>query len=188
MCATINNSPDCASVATQVTSPSASNFGVKARPSSTSLVEPGAANADGLATSVSRAKNGCSALASALGSTLGSALAHQCHESNLLGRIVAERADELGRDRRGAELLHAAQRHAHVLGLEQDGDAAWIEDLVDRSRDLRSQALLRLQSPRIEIHKPRQLGEPDHTLDRLVGDMRLAHERHHVMLALGVEG
>src|SRR5262245_38850261 len=57
MCATISTSPDCASVATQVTSPSASNFGVKARPSSTSLVEPGAANADDWATSASRAKD-----------------------------------------------------------------------------------------------------------------------------------
>src|SRR5262249_48641400 len=38
--ATINTSPDRASVATQMTSPSASNFGAKAWPSSTSSVEP----------------------------------------------------------------------------------------------------------------------------------------------------
>ena len=37
--ATISTSPDCASVTTQVTSPSASNLGAKARPSSTSSVE-----------------------------------------------------------------------------------------------------------------------------------------------------
>src|SRR5262245_2713558 len=109
MCATISTSPDCASVATQVTSPSASNLGVKARPSSTSLVEPGPAKADVSATSASRAKDRCSAL--------GSALVHQVHEPNLLGRIVSERTNELGGERRGTELLHAAQRHAHVLGL-----------------------------------------------------------------------
>src|SRR5262249_7785996 len=40
MWATINRSPDRASVATQTISPSASNFGAKARPSSTSSVEP----------------------------------------------------------------------------------------------------------------------------------------------------
>src|SRR5262245_16262087 len=97
MCATISTSPDFASVATQVTSPSASNFGVNARPSSTSLVEPGAANADDSATSASRAN------------VRRSALVHQGHEADLLGRIVAERADELGGDRRGAELFHAAQ-------------------------------------------------------------------------------
>src|SRR5919201_5162075 len=39
MWATISTSPDCASVTTQVTSPSASNLGAKARPSSTSSVE-----------------------------------------------------------------------------------------------------------------------------------------------------
>ena len=40
MWATINTSPDRASVATQVTRPSASNFGANARPSSTSSAEP----------------------------------------------------------------------------------------------------------------------------------------------------
>ena len=48
MCATISTSPDLASVATQVTSPSASNFGVKARPSSASWAEEALANGDGL--------------------------------------------------------------------------------------------------------------------------------------------
>src|SRR6516164_8085304 len=42
MCATISTSPEPASVATQVTSPSASNFGHNVRPSSTSCVGPGA--------------------------------------------------------------------------------------------------------------------------------------------------
>src|SRR5215831_8228756 len=40
MWATISTSPDRASVTTQVTSPSASNFGAKARPSSTSSADP----------------------------------------------------------------------------------------------------------------------------------------------------
>src|SRR4051794_36234206 len=40
MCATIRTSPDVASVVTQVTSPSASNFGDSSAPSSTSWVEP----------------------------------------------------------------------------------------------------------------------------------------------------
>jgi hypothetical protein len=46
MCATISTSPDAASVATQVTSPSASNFGVSAAPSSSSAVVPGGAKVD----------------------------------------------------------------------------------------------------------------------------------------------
>src|SRR5262249_19135220 len=40
MWATINTSPDRASVATQTTRPSASNFGANARPSSTSSIGP----------------------------------------------------------------------------------------------------------------------------------------------------
>src|SRR5262245_65559865 len=44
MCATMSTSPERASVATQVTRPSASNFGANARPSSTSSVEPGLGN------------------------------------------------------------------------------------------------------------------------------------------------
>ena len=48
--------------------------------------------------------------------------------------------------------------------------------------------LLGLQPAGIDVDQPRELGEPHHPVDRLVGDVRLAHERHHVMLAMGVEG
>src|SRR5580700_5709596 len=44
MCATIRTSPEPASVATQVTRPSASNLGVRAKPSSRSEAVPGGAN------------------------------------------------------------------------------------------------------------------------------------------------
>src|SRR5262245_33683211 len=44
MCATINTSPEPASVVTQVTKPSASNLGVSAKPSSRSKAVPGGAN------------------------------------------------------------------------------------------------------------------------------------------------
>src|SRR5208282_4659992 len=43
MCATISTSPEAASVATQVTRPSAPNFGVSAAPSSRSATVPGGA-------------------------------------------------------------------------------------------------------------------------------------------------
>ena len=48
MCATISTSPDLASVATAVISPSASNLGAKARPSSISAVEPRGSKSDDL--------------------------------------------------------------------------------------------------------------------------------------------
>ncbi len=110
--------------------------------------------------------------------------AHQRDEPHLLARIVAERAGELRRDRRRAGLLHAAHRHAGMLGLHHHGDAARPQDLVDRGRDLRRQVLLRLQPACIDVDQPRDLGQADHALDRQVGDVRLAGERHHVVLAV----
>ena len=85
-----------------------------------------------------------------------------------------ERTEELGRERRGAVLFHAAQRHAHMLGIEHHRDAFRLQDLVDRGRDLRGQMLLRLQAARIDIDQPRELGQADHALHRPIGDMRLA--------------
>jgi NifU-like protein involved in Fe-S cluster formation len=58
---------------------------------------------------------------------------------------------------------------------------------ADELRDLRSQMLLRLQAVRVDIDQPRQLRQADHTIGRGVGDMRLAEERHHVMLAVRIE-
>src|SRR5438046_6303106 len=145
MCATISTSPEPISVATQVTSPSASNFGANALPSSTSSVEPRCAKIDGPATeSLARAQ--------------ALSRAHHGDEADLLVRIVAEAAGELRGDRRRTRLFHAAQRHAHVLGFEHHGDAVGLEDLIDRGGNLRSEVLLRLQPPRIDIDQPRELG------------------------------
>ncbi len=44
--------------------------------------------------------------------------------------------------------------------------------------------LLGLQAAGEDIGQPRQLGQSHHPLDRRIGDMRLAVERHHVMFAL----
>ena len=113
--------------------------------------------------------------------------AHQRDEAHLLLRIVAEQAGELRGDGERAGLLHAAHRHAGVLGLDHHGDAARLQDLVDRGRDLRGQVLLRLQAPRVDVDQPRDLGQADDAPDRHIGDMRLAGERHHVMLAMRIE-
>ena len=44
--------------------------------------------------------------------------------------------------------------------------------------------LLRLQAAGVDIDQPRKLRQPDHALDRAIGHMRLAVERHHVVLAM----
>src|SRR6185436_13686795 len=95
MCATMSTSPLAASVATQVTSPSASNLGASARPSSTACVVPGSENAKVLNRDL--VGSGRSA----------SRRAHQRDEARLLLRIV-EQAGELGGDGHRAGLLDTA--------------------------------------------------------------------------------
>src|SRR5262249_24423996 len=146
MCATISTSPVATSVATQVISPSASNFGAKARPSSTCSAE---------------AKSPLPA-------------ANHGDDAHLLVRVFAERAAEVGGDRERAGLLDPAQRHAHVLGFKQNRDAARLENFLDRGRDLRGHVLLRLQAARIAVDEARELREPHHAIDRHIGDVRLA--------------
>src|SRR5271154_3328021 len=70
-----------------------------------------------------------------------------------------------------------------MLGFEHHGDAERIDLRHESLRDLRRQALLHLKPPRIDFHQPRQLRQPDDFPIRQIRDMRLAHEREHVMLA-----
>src|SRR5262245_37958436 len=91
--ATIRSSPVLWSVATQVISPSASNFGASDSPSSTSAFEPGAANS----VEGSDTARPCLGRAYARGSSALHA-AHKRQEARLLGGIIAEAAGELGRD------------------------------------------------------------------------------------------
>src|SRR4029077_8120857 len=92
MCATISTSPDAASVATQVTSPSASNFGVSAKPSSRSALVPGGAKGD-------VSDNKAPALRA---SARSRGAAHQRDEPHLIFGAVAERAEKTRGHRRDA--------------------------------------------------------------------------------------
>ena len=71
-----------------------------------------------------------------------------------------------------------------MLRLDHHCNATGFQDFVDGSGDLGGEVLLGLQPPRKDVGEPRQLRQSDHTLDRRIGDMRPAIERHHVMLAL----
>ena len=53
-------------------------------------------------------------------------------------------ASELRRDRRNILMVHAACRHALVLGVDQDRNASRLERFSDTIRDLRSHGFLRL--------------------------------------------
>src|ERR1700684_765624 len=144
ICATISTSPDAASVATQVTSPSASNFGVSAKPSSRSALVPGDAKGD-------LSDNESPLPASGRGAT------HQRHEPHLVFGAVAEGAKKPRGHGRDARLADAANRHAGVLGLDQHGDAVRLEHILDGRRHLRGELLLGLQPARIDIDQPGEL-------------------------------
>ena len=84
--------------------------------------------------------------------------------------------------------LHAAQRHALMLGLDHHGDAARLQRLVDCGDDVAGQPLLRLQAAGEDLDDAGELRQADDlVVGRVVGDVRLADERHHVVLAVGVE-
>src|ERR1700734_1421548 len=121
MCATISTSPDAASVATQVRDPSASNFGVSAKPSSRSALVPGGAKGD-------VSDNEAPTLRA---STRSRGAAHQRHEPHLVFGAVAERAEKPRGHGRDARLADAANRHAGVRGLDQHGDAVPLEHALE---------------------------------------------------------
>src|SRR5277367_2275301 len=142
MCATISTSDVEASVATQVTRPLASNFGWSDSPSSMSLLS------DEVDTDLTLRRS------------------HQGHETRLFRRIVAEHAGVAAGEGHRAMFGDAADRHAGMLGLDQDGDAAGFENFIDGSRNLRRQMFLGLQAAREDIGESRQLRQADDALDR----------------------
>src|SRR5215469_13541309 len=95
ICATISTSPDPASVATQVTRPSASNFGVSLAPSSSSALVPDAANGEDTKQNLRRFRGvSLGALA------LGWRAAHKRDKADVMFGTVAERAKKSSRYRR----------------------------------------------------------------------------------------
>src|ERR1700678_4555564 len=162
ICATISTSDVEASVATQVTRPLASNFGRSDSPSSMSL------RSDEVDTDL----------------TLALRRSYQGHETCLFRRIVAEHAGVAAGEGHRAMFGDAADRHAGMLGLDQDGDAAGFKNLVDGGGNLRRQMFLGLQAAGKDIGEPRELRQADDPLNRRIGDVRAAIKRHHVMLAL----
>src|SRR6202051_2815933 len=149
MCATISTSPDDTSVATQVTSPSASNFGVSAVPSSSSALVPDGAKGD-------VSDNEAPALPA---SARGRGAAHQRDKPHLVFRTVAERSKKPRGHGRNPRPADTANRHAGVLGLDQHGDAMRLEHVLDCGGHLRSELLLGLQPARIDVDHAGELGQ-----------------------------
>ena len=88
---------------------------------------------------------------------------------------------------RGAELLDAAERHAEMLGLEHDADAARSELVLQPVRDLDGHALLDLQVAGEQLDDPAELAQADDPVGRQVADVRDPVERQQVVHAERVE-
>ena len=64
----------------------------------------------------------------------------------------------------------APHRHAGMLGLDQDGNAAGFQDLVDRGRDLRGEMFLGLGGARRCGSSRASFDSPHDALHRRIGD------------------
>ena len=119
---------------------------------------------------------------------VNSAVADHGHEARLFDRIVLEGAGKGCGEGRGSRLLDAAHGHAHMLGLDEHRDTTRLQACVDRLGDLRSHVFLGLQAAGEDIDDAGNLGKPEDTALRQVGDMRLAYHGQHMVFAMREEG
>src|SRR4051812_3859362 len=77
----------------------------------------------------------------------------------------------------------AAQRHAHVLGLDDHADAPRGQVVLQPVGDLLGEPLLHLQVVREQLDHPGELGQPENPAPRQVGHVRGAPEGQQVVLA-----
>src|SRR6476619_8425805 len=150
--ASINTSPLSAEVTTTATRPSASNLGANAVPSSMSAVLAWGGEALILVTAIDSSQPRGSQAAAFRG---------KHHETRLLRRIFLEDAGELGGDGGDVRLLHAADRHALMHGLDHHRHTLRLQRLVDGLCDLRGHRLLGLQAAGAPFDHAGELGDAD---------------------------
>src|SRR5690606_13149672 len=98
-------------------------------------------------------------------------------------QVLQEDARRGAGDRLRVLLLHAAHHHAQVVRLDDDAHALGPQRVPHRLRDLVRHPLLHLEPPREDLDDARQLRQADDLAVRDVGDVDLAEERKHVVLA-----
>ncbi|VTZ59980.1 conserved hypothetical protein [Sinorhizobium medicae] len=74
-----------------------------------------------------------------------------------------------------------------MLGFDHHRHAPGHEGLIDGPGDLRRHCLLRLQAAGVNIDDTGDFGKAEHATVRQVGDMGLADNRHHMVLAMRIE-
>src|SRR2546426_11276682 len=70
-----------------------------------------------------------------------------------------------------------------MAGLNDDGDALWVQFLLQGLGDLHRQAFLYLQAPAEHLHKPWDLAESHHTVVGDIGDVALPLEGQEAVFA-----
>ena len=70
-----------------------------------------------------------------------------------------------------------------MLRLDNHGHALWLEIIPDALGDLGGEALLDLQTMRVALQHPRQLGDAHHPAVGQITDVGLSDHRQHVVLA-----
>ena len=116
---------------------------------------------------------------------LAELLAYQLQE--LVARLVAfeENARESRCGGDGVGLLDAAHGHAGVHGFNDNGNAQWMEGVLDAVADLLGEAFLHLQTAGIRFHHAGNLAQAGDFPFGNIRHMGLADERQHVVLAQG---
>ena len=104
------------------------------------------------------------------------------------GVVFDEMSAQRAGDHQAAGLFYAAHGHAGVRGFDQHRDAARLELRHERVGDLAGQALLNLQAQREALDQARQLAQAHDLAFGQIGNVRLPHERQHVVFAHRIEG
>src|SRR6478672_6735737 len=100
---------------------------------------------------------------------------------------VAKLTSQSAGDRSRVLFLNTAHHHAKVIGLDDHSNSRRLEHSAKPLGYLLSQPLLDLETPRIDVHYPRDLRKSDDLAIRDIGNVGLPEKRQHVVLAHRVE-
>ena len=117
--------------------------------------------------------------------SVGFAVPHHFHEACLHRRERFEITGESRGQRRSVTLLHTAHGHAVMDRLDHHGDAARIELGINCMDNLGGEVFLGLQAAREYFNNAGQLRQAYNAIIRQVGNMDMALERNHMVLAMG---
>lgn len=97
--------------------------------------------------------------------------------------VLQENTRESGCGGDCIRFFYAPELHAGVVSLDDDCHSEWVQCILDAVSYLHGETLLYLQSACEGLDDTSNLAEAGDLAVRDVGDVSLANERHHVVLA-----